>query len=92
MLTEGWDAANVTHIAGLHPFESQLLCEQVVGRGLRRTQYDDLQAEEEVAQVYGVPFELIPFKPRPTKAEAQKTPGAVRALSEPVFVTNVTPI
>lgn len=39
MLTEGRDANNVTHIFGLRPFRSQLLCEQVVGRGLRRTSY-----------------------------------------------------
>src|SRR5262249_48955825 len=40
MLTEGWDCNTVTHIVGLRPFMSQLLCEQVVGRGLRRTNYD----------------------------------------------------
>jgi type III restriction enzyme len=65
MLTEGWDATTVTHIVGLRPFESQLLCEQVVGRGLRRSQYYDLSVEE-VAKVYGVPFELIPLKTNPT--------------------------
>ena len=37
MLSEGWDAKTVTHIMGLRAFTSQLLCEQVVGRGLRRT-------------------------------------------------------
>src|SRR5581483_5334947 len=40
MLTEGWDAKTVTHIMGLRAFDSQLLCEQVVGRGLRRTSYE----------------------------------------------------
>ncbi|MFH0812511.1 MAG: DEAD/DEAH box helicase family protein, partial [Pseudomonadota bacterium] len=64
MLTEGWDAKTVTHIVGLRPFQSQLLCEQVVGRALRRSQYHDLQVEE-VAKVYGVPFELIPLKTNP---------------------------
>ncbi|MFQ5946390.1 MAG: BPTD_3080 family restriction endonuclease [Anaerolineae bacterium] len=64
MLTEGWDATTVTHIVGLRPFDSQLLCEQVVGRGLRRSQYHDLRVEE-VAKVYGVPFELIPLKSTP---------------------------
>ena len=64
MLTEGWDATTVTHIVGLRPFESQLLCEQVIGRGLRRSQYHDLTVEE-VAKVYGVPFELIPLKATP---------------------------
>lgn len=81
MLTEGWDAATVTHIVGLRPFESQLLCEQVVGRGLRRTQYHDLQAEE-VAQVYGVPFELIPFKARATTVTPPKPAHRVYALPE----------
>lgn len=40
MLSEGWDAKNVTHIMGLRAFTSQLLCEQVIGRGLRRVGYD----------------------------------------------------
>ncbi len=65
MLTEGWDCNTVTHIVGLRPFMSQLLCEQVVGRGLRRTSYDlgeDGKFSEEVAKVFGVPFEVIPFK------------------------------
>ena len=68
MLTEGWDASTVTHIVGLRPFMSQLLCEQVVGRGLRRRHYDlgeDDKFGEEVAQVLGVPFEVIPFKAAP---------------------------
>jgi len=65
MLTEGWDCNTVTHIIGLRPFMSQLLCEQVVGRGLRRTSYDvgpDGRLTEEVAKILGVPFEVIPFK------------------------------
>jgi type III restriction enzyme len=65
MLTEGWDCNTVTHIVGLRPFMSQLLCEQVVGRGLRRTNYDvgaDGKLDEQVAKVFGVPFEVIPFK------------------------------
>jgi type III restriction enzyme len=65
MLTEGWDCNTVTHIIGLRPFMSQLLCEQVVGRGLRRSNYDvgeDGKLTEEVAKVFGVPFEIIPFK------------------------------
>lgn len=40
MLSEGWDAKNVTHIMGLCAFTSQLLCEQVIGCGLRRVSYD----------------------------------------------------
>lgn len=69
MLTEGWDCNTVTHIIGLRPFMSQLLCEQVVGRGLRRTRYDvgeDGKFSEEVATVLGVPFEIVPFKANPT--------------------------
>lgn len=65
MLTEGWDCNTVTHIVGLRPFMSQLLCEQVVGRGLRRASYeltDRGKFTEEVAKVFGVPFEVIPFK------------------------------
>ena len=60
MLSEGWDARNVTQILGLRAFQSQLLCEQVVGRGLRRTDYTDL-SEPEFVDVYGVPFQLLPF-------------------------------
>jgi type III restriction enzyme len=65
MLTEGWDCNTVTHIVGLRPFMSQLLCEQVVGRGLRRVSYElgpDGKFTEEVATVFGVPFEVIPCK------------------------------
>jgi type III restriction enzyme len=65
MLTEGWDCNTVTHIVGLRPFMSQLLCEQVVGRGLRRASYEvgpDGRLTEEVSKVFGVPFEIIPFK------------------------------
>ena len=65
MLTEGWDCSTVTHIIGLRPFMSQLLCEQVVGRGLRRRSYEvgpDQRLTEEVSTVFGVPFEIIPFK------------------------------
>lgn len=68
MLTEGWDCNTVTHIIGLRPFMSQLLCEQVVGRGLRRANYEvgaDGKLTEEVAKVFGVPFEVIPFKAAP---------------------------
>jgi type III restriction enzyme len=69
MLTEGWDCNTVTHIIGLRPFMSQLLCEQVVGRGLRRASYElgeNGRFTEEVAKVFGVPFEVIPFKANPT--------------------------
>ncbi|MDD5525671.1 MAG: DEAD/DEAH box helicase family protein, partial [Smithella sp.] len=58
MLSEGWDAKTVTHIMGLRAFSSQLLCEQVVGRGLRRTSYDvgaDGLFEPEYVNIFGVP-------------------------------------
>lgn len=61
MLSEGWDARNVTQILGLRAFSSQLLCEQVVGRGLRRASYDDMSVPEYV-DVYGIPFQAFPVK------------------------------
>ena len=76
MLTEGWDANTVTHILGVRAFGTQLLCEQVVGRALRRYSYE-LNEEErfnvEYADVLGVPFDFTarpvvapPQPPRPT--------------------------
>jgi type III restriction enzyme len=82
MLNEGWDAQNVTQILGLRAFTSQLLCEQVVGRGLRRLNYDDF-SEPEYVDVYGVPFEVIPVKKKPLgRTEIQKVSTIVRALPE----------
>ena len=74
MLSEGWDAKRVTHILGVRAFSTQLLCEQVVGRGLRRSSHDieqttiSVNGEQielatfppEYAEVYGVPFSFIP--------------------------------
>jgi len=88
MLTEGWDANNVTHILGVRAFGSQLLCEQVVGRGLRRMDYTpDSQTgllTEEYVDVYGIPFSVIPFKCRPVLAKAteDRPKQHVRALPE----------
>jgi type III restriction enzyme len=66
MLSEGWDAKTVTHIMGLRAFSSQLLCEQVVGRGLRRTSYDvNPQTglfEPEYVNIFGVPFTFLPHE------------------------------
>lgn len=66
MLSEGWDAKTVTHIMGLRAFSSQLLCEQVVGRGLRRTAYDiNPQTglfEAEYVNIFGVPFTFLPHE------------------------------
>ncbi len=63
MLTEGWDANTVTHILGVRAFGTQLLCEQVVGRGLRRRSYEPDENgffTPEYADVYGVPFQFMP--------------------------------
>ena len=74
MLTEGWDANTVTHVLGVRAFGTQLLCEQVVGRALRRRSYAPTPMrfpvngteveitgfEPEYAEVYGVPFSFIP--------------------------------
>ena len=89
MLSEGWDANNVTHILGLRAFHSQLLCEQVVGRGLRRMDYapdpETGLLTPEYVDIFGVPFSLIPFKGR--QPESGLPPGElpkheVMALSE----------
>jgi type III restriction enzyme len=77
MLTEGWDCNTVTDIVGLRPFMSQLLCEQVVGRGLRRRTYElgeNGRMTEEVAKVFGVPFQIVPFKANPTAAPKPPAP------------------
>jgi type III restriction enzyme len=61
MLTEGWDANTVTHVLGVRAFGTQLLCEQVIGRALRRQSYD-LNEEGlfnvEYADVLGIPFDF----------------------------------
>jgi type III restriction enzyme len=84
MLTEGWDANTVTHILGVRAFGTQLLCEQVVGRGLRRMSYvENLKGkfDPEYAEVYGVPFSFIP-----SAGSADPKPGPmptrVRALED----------
>ena len=77
MLSEGWDAKNVTHIMGLRAFTSQLLCEQVIGRGLRRVSYDTDETGlflPEYVNVFGVPLSIwesgeggeAPPPPKPT--------------------------
>ena len=71
MLTEGWDARNVTHVLGVRAFGTQLLCEQVIGRALRRQSYD-LNEENlfnvEYADVLGIPFD---FTAKPVVAPPQ---------------------
>lgn len=71
MLTEGWDAQNVTHVLGVRAFGTQLLCEQVIGRALRRQSYE-LNEENlfnvEYADVLGIPFD---FTAKPVVAPPQ---------------------
>jgi type III restriction enzyme len=98
MLSEGWDAKTVTHIMGLRAFSSQLLCEQVVGRGLRRTSYEinnEGLFDAEYVNVFGVPFSFLPHEgdttPRPptppkTRIEALKEREAEFAISWPNIV------
>lgn len=86
MLTEGWDANTVTHILGVRAFGSQLLCEQVVGRGLRRRSYaPDPETglfPAEYANVYGIPFSFIPSD-KPVDPPKPPEPSIrVKALDE----------
>lgn len=84
MLTEGWDANTVTHIVGLRAFGSQLLCEQVAGRALRRREYfldpKSKKFPPEYAHIIGVPFKL--FKPGTTQYVEPVETHEVRALPE----------
>ena len=71
MLTEGWDANTVTHVLGVRAFGTQLLCEQVIGRALRRQSYDlneDGLFNVEYADVLGIPFD---FTAKPVVAPPQ---------------------
>lgn len=71
MLTEGWDANTVTHVLGVRAFGTQLLCEQVIGRALRRQSYDtneDGLFNPEYADILGIPFD---FTAKPVVAPPQ---------------------
>ena len=84
MLSEGWDARTVTHIMGLRAFSSQLLCEQVVGRGLRRVSYEfDKEKnlfEPEYVNIFGVPFTFLPHE-----AQDGPPPPLPKTKIEPVI-------
>jgi len=85
MLTEGWDANTVTHILGVRAFGTQLLCEQVVGRGLRRVSYvtnPEGKFDPEYAEVYGVPFSFIPCSGSTADPKPGPMPTRVRALED----------
>jgi type III restriction enzyme len=68
MLTEGWDTRTVKHVLGVRAFGTQLLCEQVIGRALRRVSYDPVALDEngngmfdaEYAEILGIPFSFVP--------------------------------
>ena len=85
MLSEGWDAKTVTHIMGLRAFASQLLCEQVVGRGLRRTAYEiNVETglfDPEYVNVFGVPFTFLPHE---HQEDVVPTPPSPKTAVEPV--------
>jgi type III restriction enzyme len=84
MLTEGWDANTVTHVLGVRAFGTQLLCEQVVGRALRRQNYtinpDSGRFDVEYADILGIPFDFtsqaVPGPPQPPPPTIQ-----VKAIS-----------
>ncbi|HVW37513.1 MAG TPA: hypothetical protein VHB99_09410 [Pirellulales bacterium] len=96
MLTEGWDANTVTHILGVRAFGTQLLCEQVVGRGLQRMSYSTERSQVktpsgvveieafpvEYAEVYGVPFSFISSSGGPEGPKPGPQPTHVRALED----------
>ena len=78
MLTEGWDANTVSHVLGVRAFGTQLLCEQVIGRALRRQSYDlneDGLFDVEYADVLGIPFDFtakpVVAPPKPPRETVQ---------------------
>src|SRR6204780_1597854 len=83
MLTEGWDANTVTHVLGVRAFGTQLLCEQVIGRALRRQSYDlndDGLFNVEYADVLGIPFD---FTAKPVIAPPQPPRETVQVKAIP---------
>ena len=81
MLTEGWDANTVTHVLGVRAFGTQLLCEQVVGRALRRQSYElneDDRFNVEYADVLGIPFD---FTAKPTIVKPQPPRNTVQVYA-----------
>jgi type III restriction enzyme len=87
MLTEGWDANTVTHVLGIRAFGTQLLCEQVIGRALRRQSYElNDEGEDkglfnvEYADVFGIPFDFT-AKPVVAPPQPPRETVQVRAVS-----------
>ena len=97
MLSEGWDAKTVTHIMGLRAFSSQLLCEQVIGRGLRRVSYDTAEDgffEAEYVNIFGVPFTFLPHEggdglPPPPPPPKTKIEPVVEKIEHEITWPNV---
>lgn len=93
MLTEGWDTNTVTHILGVRAFGTQLLCEQVVGRGLRRYSYE-LNEEGlfnvEYADIMGIPFDFT-AKPQVAKPVPPRKTVRVQAVKERAALEIVFP-
>lgn len=82
MLTEGWDASTVTHVLGVRAFGTQLLCEQVIGRALRRYSYvlnEDGLFDVEYADVFGIPFDFT-AKPVVVKAKPPQRTVNIKAI------------
>ena len=103
MLSEGWDAKTVTHIMGLRAFTSQLLCEQVVGRGLRRTSYEVDEKtglfRPEYVNIFGVPFTFLPHEggadappPPPPAPKTRIEPVPERSAAHEITWPNVVRI
>lgn len=92
MLTEGWDANTVTHVLGVRAFGTQLLCEQVIGRALRRQSYElnnEGLFDVEYADVLGIPFDFaaepVIVKPKLTRETVQVRSLPDRAALEIQF-------
>ncbi len=82
MLTEGWDANTVTHVLGVRAFGTQLLCEQVIGRALRRQSYELNEKglfNVEYADVLGIPFD---FTAKPVVAPPQPPSDTIRVRAQ----------
>ena len=93
MLTEGWDTNTVTHILGVRAFSTQLLCEQVVGRGLRRYSYDlnaDGLFNVEYADIMGIPFDFT-AKPQVAPVNPPKKMTRVAAVRERAALEMIFP-
>ena len=87
MLTEGWDTNTVTHILGVRAFGTQLLCEQVIGRALRRLSYEPGETRDpaghrlldaEYADILGIPFD---FATEPVKVEKKPPKPVTRVFA-----------